>query len=46
MTTFIASLAVTIPVVSWLVIRWNEETQRINDLTDYIISIPADEWKQ
>lgn len=44
--TTLAITAVALAAGTWFGIRWSEETRRIDDLTTYLVSIPADEWKQ
>jgi len=44
--TIVASIAVTIAAGAWLAIRVADASQRVDiDLTTYLLSIPADEWK-
>lgn len=43
--TLVAFMAVALAVGAWWGFRWAEETHRLNDLTTYLLSIPADEWE-
>lgn len=43
--TVLAVAAATLALGTWLGIRWAEESRRLNDLTTYLLSIPADEWE-
>lgn len=44
--TLLAFLAVIVVVGAWLGIRAAEANQVQRDLTAYLVSIPADEWRE
>lgn len=44
--TILAIIAVSLAVGAWWGIRWSEASRQVNDLTAYLVSIPADEWRK
>ena len=44
--TVVAIIAVALAVGAWAGIRWSEATRLETDISTYIASIPADEWRQ
>jgi hypothetical protein len=46
MMTVLAIIAVTLAIGTWIGFRWADASHRLEtDLTAYLASIPADEWR-